>query len=172
MDPTARREAWDIIKEQRKDKIIILTTHYMDEAEQLADRVAIVSKGSLQACGSPFFLKQKYGQGFFIEIEPTEDCKEENQEFTDFIKYQLAQIDSNHALKVYKNEQGKIVYELPYNIAERFSILAEAMDTDGQRYGIKDYIIRSSTLEEVFITLGELEKKAEQKEGEDLIAEV
>ena len=33
MDPTARREAWDIIKEQRKDKIIILTTHYMDEAE-------------------------------------------------------------------------------------------------------------------------------------------
>ena len=40
------------------------------------------------------------------------------------------------------------------------------MDNDGQKYGIKDYIIRSSTLEEVFITLGELEKKSEMKEGE------
>ena len=47
MDPTARREAWDIIQEAKKDRIIILTTHYMDEAEFLADRVAIVSKGSL-----------------------------------------------------------------------------------------------------------------------------
>ena len=78
MDPTARREAWDIIQKHKKDKIIILTTHYMDEAEHLADRVAIISKGSLQACGSPFFLKQKYGHGYFIEVEPTEDSKEAN----------------------------------------------------------------------------------------------
>jgi ATP-binding cassette subfamily A (ABC1) protein 3 len=47
MDPTARREAWEIIKRAKKDKIIVLTTHYMDEAEALADRVAIVSKGQL-----------------------------------------------------------------------------------------------------------------------------
>ena len=40
MDPTARRETWEIIKEAKKDKIIILTTHYMDEAEMLADRVS------------------------------------------------------------------------------------------------------------------------------------
>ena len=47
MDPTARREAWEIIQNAKRDRIIILTTHYMDEAEFLADRVAIVSKGSL-----------------------------------------------------------------------------------------------------------------------------
>ena len=57
MDPTARRETWDIIKEAKQNKIIILTTHYMDEAEMLADRVAIVSRGSLKACGTTFFLK-------------------------------------------------------------------------------------------------------------------
>ena len=57
MDPTARRETWDIIKEARKDKIILLTTHYMDEAEMLADRVAIMSRGSLKTCGTTFFLK-------------------------------------------------------------------------------------------------------------------
>ena len=42
----------------------------MDEAEVLADRLAIVSKGQLQACGTSMFLKKKYGQGFFIEVDP------------------------------------------------------------------------------------------------------
>ena len=69
MDPTARRETWEIIKEARKDKIIILTTHYMDEAEYLADRVAVVSQGSLKICGSTSFLKTKFGRFFFLEVE-------------------------------------------------------------------------------------------------------
>ena len=46
------------------------------------------------------------------------------------------------------------------------------MDNDGHKYGIKDYLIRSSTLEEVFITLGELEKKSEQKEGQEIIQNI
>jgi ABC-type multidrug transport system ATPase subunit len=70
MDPTARRETWDIIKRIKHNKIIILTTHYMDEAEMLADRVAIISKGKLQCCGSSLFLKKRFGQGFFIEVTP------------------------------------------------------------------------------------------------------
>jgi len=41
--------------------MIILTTHYMDEAEYLADRVAVVSKGALKVCGTTSFLKQKFG---------------------------------------------------------------------------------------------------------------
>ena len=61
MDPTARRETWDIIEKAKANKIVILTTHYMDEAEMLADRVAIISKGSLQVCGTAMFLKKKYG---------------------------------------------------------------------------------------------------------------
>ena len=72
MDPTARRETWEIIKQAKENKIIILTTHYMDEAEILADRVAIISKGSLQTCGTPLFLKNKYGSGYFIEVTPTD----------------------------------------------------------------------------------------------------
>ena len=93
MDPTARREAWEIIQKAKQDRIIILTTHYMDEAEYLADRVAIVSKGSLQACGSSLFLKHKYGRGLYIEIEPAENQKGENQTFTELINEQLNEID-------------------------------------------------------------------------------
>ena len=47
MDPTARRDTWNLIKRYKKGRIIILTTHYMDEADELGDRIAIMSKGKL-----------------------------------------------------------------------------------------------------------------------------
>lgn len=68
MDPNSRRDTWNILKKLKKDKIIILTTHYMDEAEVLGDRIAILSHGQLQSCGSSLFLKNKYSNRFFIEI--------------------------------------------------------------------------------------------------------
>jgi ABC-type multidrug transport system ATPase subunit len=70
MDPTARRETWDLIKNEAKGKIILLTTHYMDEAEALGDRIAVMSKGRLQTCGSSMFLKDKYGLGVLLEVDP------------------------------------------------------------------------------------------------------
>lgn len=45
MDPTARKDTWDLIKSYSQDRIMILTTHYMDEAEVLGDRIGIMSKG-------------------------------------------------------------------------------------------------------------------------------
>ena len=70
MDPTARRETWEIIKQCKQGKMIILTTHYMDEAEYLADRVAVISKGALKICGTSRFLKQKFGRFLYLEVEP------------------------------------------------------------------------------------------------------
>ena len=68
MDPTSRRDTWDLIKSFKKDKIIILTTHYMDEADELGDRIAIMSKGKLKCCGSSLFLKKRFGLGVILEI--------------------------------------------------------------------------------------------------------
>lgn len=68
MDPTSRRDTWEVIKEFKENRIVILTTHYMDEAEFLGDRVAIMSQGKLVCCGSSLFLKNKYGKGFYLEI--------------------------------------------------------------------------------------------------------
>ncbi len=57
LDPLARRNLWDLITEiKRRGKTIILTTHYMEEAERLADRVAIMEKGRILAIGSPHRL--------------------------------------------------------------------------------------------------------------------
>jgi ABC-2 type transport system ATP-binding protein len=53
-DPTARRSAWDLVRALRAlGKTIVLTTHYLDEAQQLADRVAVIREGSLVRIGTP-----------------------------------------------------------------------------------------------------------------------
>lgn len=61
MDPQSRHAVWDFIKElERKDKTIILTTHYMEEAQELCDRVGIVDHGKLIALGTPKQLIDKF----------------------------------------------------------------------------------------------------------------
>jgi len=62
MDPEARRQTWDILQSQRKNRTMILSTHYMDEADILGDRIAIMSYGEIQCYGTPMFLKSKYGK--------------------------------------------------------------------------------------------------------------
>ena len=61
MDPEARRQTWDILQSQRAGRTIILSTHFMDEADLLGDRIAIMADGQLQCCGSSMFLKHIYG---------------------------------------------------------------------------------------------------------------
>ena len=61
MDPFSRRFTWDVIRRYRTNRCIVLTTHFMDEADLLADRIAIMSKGQLKCCGSALFLKRHYG---------------------------------------------------------------------------------------------------------------
>ena len=61
MDPQSRHAVWDFIKElKRRNKTVILTTHYMEEAEELCDRVGIIDHGKLIALGSPEQLREKH----------------------------------------------------------------------------------------------------------------
>ena len=68
MDLGARRNLWDMLKSYKKERIIILTTHYMDEADVLGDRIGIMCKGTLQCIGSSLFLKNRFGVGYKITM--------------------------------------------------------------------------------------------------------
>uniref|UniRef100_A0A3B4GMZ5 P-type phospholipid transporter n=1 Tax=Pundamilia nyererei TaxID=303518 RepID=A0A3B4GMZ5_9CICH len=68
VDPYSRRGIWDLLLKYRKDRTIILSTHYMDEAELLGDRIAIISQGKLRCCGSPLFLKSQLGSGYYLTV--------------------------------------------------------------------------------------------------------
>ena len=64
LDPLSRRKIWDIMLAARGSRTIVLTTHFLDEAEFLADHMVIMSKGSLKAEGSVSQLKTKLGDGY------------------------------------------------------------------------------------------------------------
>jgi len=69
LDPQARHLLWDRFYQlKRTGRTIVLTTHYMEEAEQLCDRVAIVDRGRLMACDAPAGLRRKAPAGTLIEI--------------------------------------------------------------------------------------------------------
>ncbi len=69
LDPQSRRELWDIIREQKsRSRTTLLTTHYMDEAQRLCDRVAVVDHGKVIALGSPSELIHQLGGEHIIEF--------------------------------------------------------------------------------------------------------
>jgi ABC-type uncharacterized transport system ATPase subunit len=69
LDPLSHRKIWDILLAERGARTIILTTHFLDEADLLADQIAILSKGTLRAQGSSVELKDKLGSGYRIHLQ-------------------------------------------------------------------------------------------------------
>lgn len=80
MDPISRREVWNLINAAKDStrypgRAVILTTHSMEEAEILGDRVSIIAKGVMRCIGTSIRLKQRFGAGFTVSVAPkTEDA--------------------------------------------------------------------------------------------------
>jgi len=68
MDPISRRHVWDIIQNAKKGRAIVLTTHSMEEADILSDRIGIMAKGRLRCIGNSIRLKSKFGTGFIANV--------------------------------------------------------------------------------------------------------
>ncbi|OYT56850.1 MAG: daunorubicin ABC transporter ATP-binding protein [Desulfurococcales archaeon ex4484_217_2] len=87
LDPSARREFWKIIEGLREDGVtVLMATHYMEEADVLSDRVAIINEGKIIAIGSPDELKKAFGELTVIEISvanPKPGIEEFLEEFTE-----------------------------------------------------------------------------------------
>jgi ABC-2 type transport system ATP-binding protein len=68
LDPVSRKELWDILKRIKKDHLIILTTHYLEEAEELSDKIAVLDEGKLIAFGTIEDLRKKIGYPYAIKV--------------------------------------------------------------------------------------------------------
>jgi ATP-binding cassette subfamily A (ABC1) protein 3 len=102
MDTTARRRMWEMLKKNKNGKIIILTTHFMDEADILGDRIAIMAEGDVQCCGSSLFLKNRYGVGYNLKID-----KKSRDPAPDIDKFIVDRI--NYAIKM-QELSSEIIY--------------------------------------------------------------
>ena len=137
LDPKARREVWTVISGLRnRGKTVFLTTHYMEEAEYLADHIAIIHKGNIIAEGSLEELINKHGEGSVLHIK---DCK--TKEAVKFLK--------DEGFNAYKESNGDIAVKIEHKdrVLEILSILRhECVEYDS-------IDIRRSNLEEVFLHL-------------------
>jgi ABC-type multidrug transport system ATPase subunit len=68
LDPLSKRKVWEVIQSYKKERIIVLTSHSMEEADYLADSVIIMHTGRIKAQGTPLFLKNRYGDGYQVNI--------------------------------------------------------------------------------------------------------
>lgn len=70
LDVESRQQVWELIRKLKKGRSIIMSTQHIDEADELADRVCIMSHGKVIALGTPMNIKKKFGVGYIISVEP------------------------------------------------------------------------------------------------------
>ena len=144
----------------------------MDEADFLGDRIAIMSKGSLKCCGSPLFLKSKYGDGYSLVI--TKNKLNENEEKPAHLEEAAGSFVSPASViiksatntsktiedlvknmipnaKISSNINSEISFILPTEETEKFSGLFERLEKEKEHLDILNIGISVTTLEEVFL---------------------
>ncbi|XP_072225725.1 phospholipid-transporting ATPase ABCA3 [Leuresthes tenuis] len=148
MDPSARRATWDLLQGERRDRTILLTTHFMDEADLLGDRIAIMAGGELQCCGSPLFLKNKYGAGYHMVIVKDALCNV--SEITRLVHMYVP----NATLE--SSAGAELSYILPKESTSRFELLFAELEMNREELGIASFGASVTTMEEVFLRVGKL----------------
>ncbi len=144
LDPQSRVKVREYIQSLARKKTIILTTHNMDEADRLADRVAIIDHGKLLVVDTPAALKQQLGKGDVIEIGLPVPLSE-----SAFASVQSALHGENREIRVEENGSRLSIRAL-HAVGELPSIL-HSLTTAGIQAG--EVRVRENTLEDVFIQL-------------------
>ena len=150
IDLAARKKVWVMLKKYKSAKVIILTTHYMEEAEELGDRIGIMASGTLKCVGSPLFLKTAYEEGYnlVVVIEdnmlPEEDRKVQ-EVITGFISKSFTES------KMRRVAGREITYYLPKKESKQFKEFFARLDTERENLRIKSYGVTTNSLEDIFL---------------------
>uniref|UniRef100_A0A452QTV9 ABC transporter domain-containing protein n=1 Tax=Ursus americanus TaxID=9643 RepID=A0A452QTV9_URSAM len=159
VDPCSRRSIWDILLKYREGRTVIFTTHHLDEAEALSDRVAFLHQGRLRCCAPPFCLTEAYGQGLSLTLTKQSPVLEADDpkdiaRATSLIQTYIPQA----FLKA--SSGGELVYGVPKD-ADRacFKGLFQALEQNLHSLHAMGFGISDTTLEEVFLMLLQGSKK-------------
>lgn len=164
VDPYSRRHLWSVLKQRKEGKVILLTTHFMDEADILADRKAIMTKGTIRCFGSSLFLKNRFGIGYHLTLV----LKDESKVSTIRNAVQ-ATIEGSEQARLFGKE---LSFVLPRDRVTSFPQLFHLVEKDiygSGAMGISSYGVSMTTLEEVFLHIGE-EEEIEDNDTTNIIS--
>lgn len=142
VDPIARRAVWNLLQREKKDRTILLSTHYMDEANTLGDRIAIMADGELKCCGSSFFLKKRFNVGYRLVCVKQEQCNADDVTNLIYTTIPGAQAES---------VANELVYKLPTKYTMKFQNMFEKLEAKQKQLKLRSFGISLNTLEEVFL---------------------
>jgi len=135
LDPKARREVWSVIQNlKRLDKTVFLTTHYMEEAQILADRIAIINRGKIAAIGSPQDLISRHGGRKILVV------RKGSKELAKTLQDKYGSTMFNHG--------GDVVVKVD-DVKEMWQVLSTLTDMKMD----KEIEIQAPTIEDVFLKI-------------------
>ncbi|GMF48551.1 unnamed protein product [Phytophthora fragariaefolia] len=156
MDPYSRRFTWNLLQQSREDRVIVLTTHFMDEADILGDRIAILADGQLRCAGSSLFLKNRFGAGYNLTMIKASNGSCDIKSVQSFLKNYVPDV------KRLSSSGSELVFQLPTASSEAFPVMLEHLDAEMYELGVQQYGISVTTLEEVFLRISQDHEEEQQ----------
>ncbi|XP_077359542.1 cholesterol transporter ABCA5 [Festucalex cinctus] len=153
MDPCSRHQVWSLLKRRRAGRALVLSTHYMDEADILADRKAVISQGRLKCVGSSLYLKTKCGVGYHLGMSVGERC--DADEISSLVRRHLPNA------RLTRRQEAELKFTLPFESVHAFAGLFSELDSRSD-LGLVNYGVSMTTLEDVFLRLEDEEAEADQ----------
>uniref|UniRef100_A0A8D0HD28 ABC transporter domain-containing protein n=1 Tax=Sphenodon punctatus TaxID=8508 RepID=A0A8D0HD28_SPHPU len=153
MDPCSRQHVWNLLKEHKAGRAIVVSTQFMDEADILADRKAFISHGRLKCVGSSLFLKNKWGIGYHLRMQVNESC--DSERMLSLVKQYIP----NATLS--GRSDSELSYTLPSENVDKFPDLFHSLDSQPDQE-IMNYGVSMTTMEDVFLKLEDAESINEE----------
>jgi ABC-type multidrug transport system ATPase subunit len=176
MDPVSRRHVWDIIEQAKRDRAIVLTTHSMEEADILGDRIAIMARGVVRCIGSSIRLKKRFGTGYQIAVMVSGDGGK--MSYGDLSKAASDDIEAKRAkiMKLFKESLNAEPFDdtgtyLAFGISQErqkdMVRILEQLEKQKEALGLRDIQLSMTSLEEVFLAISR-QAEIEASEGKTI----
>ncbi|KAH8091365.1 P-loop containing nucleoside triphosphate hydrolase protein [Cristinia sonorae] len=154
VDPLSRRSIWRTLSAVRHERTIVFTTHFLDEADLLADTISVLAEpGKLVAHGTPVSLKSSLGEGYTVDI--TFAISDTQEKTPDQLSVDLLQRIKDFAPSTYLSPSSPIQfsYHLKVKDASTVQRILQAIEDEKEAYRISSYSIRGTSIEDIFLGL-------------------
>ncbi|KAI1307985.1 Phospholipid-transporting ATPase ABCA3 [Halotydeus destructor] len=166
LDPEARRMIWDVLREVRRERTILLTTHYMEEADALADSIAIMTAGKVSCHGTPMYLKKLFSTGYMLRV--AKGVGYDGQAVEELVREYFP--------------RGGVRSEIDTEVI--FALESQNGQTDSSKLppffghleqlkpklGVASFGLSLTTLEDVFLKVGQMESSNEETQSHESVS--
>lgn len=150
LDPVARKNVHELIKENRGSKTYMLCTHLLNEAEALCDMISIMIKGCIYTIGSPQYLSQKFGTEYRIDVSFEFENEENDRKCLQFFESQLP---AAKQVSVHNKSRSYSIPSAEITLPELFTKMEDGLEGDN---GYDYYTCSSTSLDRVFMEIVKL----------------